>query len=262
MPQSKDHIRIFYVGDSWLTAGTLSAGTGFSYDLRGVSVENAAEPILERWRKNARYQVSYLAGWDVLARFPETPERLKQHDIIILSDVDSDSLVLYPMERANRFPMGPNRLKLIREFVRQGGALWMIGGYYSFTGRQNLGNYSGTPVEEALPVKCLDRNDDRLECPEGVTVEVTAPGHIVMRNISWTPGPMFTGYNRLEPKPESEVLARFKETGDPLLAVWHYGKGRAMALASDISPHWGAGFQQWEYFGQFLDQAVEWLAAR
>jgi len=47
-----------------------------------------------------------------------------------------------------------------------------------------------------------------------------------------------------------------------MIVVWHYGKGRAMAFASDIAPHWGSGFQNWKYYEQFWNQALEWLASR
>jgi uncharacterized membrane protein len=261
MAETPGKIRVLYVGDSGLTAGTVSASSNFSYDRRGVSVEIAAQRILDAWRKDPRFEVSYLTGWDALAQFPETPEALHRYDVVILSDVDSDSLVLYPPERSNRAPMGPNRLVSIREFVRQGGALLMIGGYATFTGRHNAGNYHGTAVEEALPVNCLAVNDDRMETPEGVTVEVKKPEHFIMREIPWSPSPIFNGYNRLEVKKGAEVLATIRETGDPLVVVWSYGKGRALAFASDIAPHWGAGFENWKYYQQFWNQALEWLAS-
>ncbi len=110
--------------------------------------------------KKPRYEVSYLTGWDARAKFPETPENLSPYDVVILSDVDSDSL-------PPRAPMGPNRLKSIQEYVRRGGALLMIGGYATFTGRHNAGNYHGTPVEEAVLVNCLAADDDRMERPRG-----------------------------------------------------------------------------------------------
>jgi len=44
--------------------------------------------------------------------------------------------------------------------------------------------------------------------------------------------------------------------------VWTFGKGRSMAFASDIAPHWGAGFQEWKYYEQFWEQALGWLASR
>ena len=260
--QAPGKIRVLYVGDSGLTPGAVSASSNFTYDQRGVSVEVAAQRILDAWRKNPRYEVSYLTGWDALAKFPETPEALRAYDVVILSDVDSDSLVLYPAERSTRAPMGPNRLKSIRDYVWQGGALAMVGGYATFTGRHNAGNYHGTPVEEALPVECLAVDDDRMETPEGVTVEVRDPNHPIMRGIEWSPSPIFNGYNRLTLKRNAKVLAVLKETQDPLIVVWTFGKGRALAFASDIAPHWGAGFQEWKYYEQFWNQTLDWLGSR
>jgi len=254
--------RILYVGDSSMTAGTTTAGTNFFYDDRGVRIVIDAQKILDAWRSNPRLEVSYLTGWDALAKFPETPEALHEFDVVVLSDVDSDSLVLYPDERTLRAPMGPNRLKSVREYVRLGGALLMIGGYASFTGRHNSGNYHGTPVEEALPVNCLAQDDDRMETPEGVTVDMKESSHPVTRGIEWNPSPIFNGSNRLEAKKDSKVLATIKETGDPMIVLWKYGSGRSMAFASDIAPHWGSGFQNWKYYEQFWNQAIEWLASR
>ena len=255
-------IRILYAGDSWFTAASLSVASSFSYDLRGASMDNSAEKILESWRRNPRYEVSYIPGWDVVSKYPETPEALSRYDVLILSDIDSDSIVLYPVERSTRVPMGPNRLKSIREYVRLGGSLLMIGGYSSFVGRQNVGNYRGTPVEEVLPVDCLAVNDDRVETPEGVQAKALVRSHPVLRGIRFGPELLFSGYNKVKAKSNARVLAVIRETGDPLIAVGRYGKGRTMVFTSDIAPHWGAGFQTWEFGGQFLDQTLEWLAAR
>ena len=76
MAMDANKVRILYVGDSSVTVGTLSAGSNFTYDQRGVSIEIAAQRILDSWRKNPRYEVTYLAGWDALGGFPRDSERL------------------------------------------------------------------------------------------------------------------------------------------------------------------------------------------
>jgi uncharacterized membrane protein len=253
-------IRILYVGDSWMTAGTLGAFSSLTYDLRGASVENQAQHVIDHWRANPLFNVDYMTGWDALSHFPETDEAIQKYDIIFLSDVESDALVLYPTDRSMRAPMGPNRLKLVREFVRGGGSLAMIGGYATFTGRHNAGNYGGTPIEEVLPVNCLERNDDRVETPEGALAQIVEPDHPILRGLDWSKQPIFNGYNRVTLKPHAQILARIGEARDPLLAVGEFGNGRALAFTSDIAPHWGAGFQDWSGAGQFLDQVVLWLA--
>ena len=260
MATKKGKIRILYVGSSWMTAITLSTASSFSYDLRGAMVENTAEPLLNAWRRNPRYEVHYLTAWDSLAKFPETLQALRRYNVVILNDTDSDSLVLYPTDRLTRTPMGPNRLKLIREYVRGGGSLLMVGGYFSFTGRHNAGNFHRSPVEEVLPVQCLAADDDRVEAPEGVTLEVKQPRHAVMRGVTWRPSPMFTGYNLVNPKEGSQILATFKETSDPAIIIWDCEKGRSMAITTGLAPHWGSSFSQWRFSRRFLDQVLSWLA--
>lgn len=245
-----------------MTAVTLSTASSFAYDLRGAAFENTAQTLLAAWRGNPHYEVTYLTAWDALAKFPETPQALRRYSVVILNDTDSDSLVLYPGDRLFRTPMGPNRLKSIRDYVRTGGALLMVGGYFSFTGRHNAGNYRRTPVEEALPVNCLAADDDRVEAPEGVTLEVKEARHAIMQGVHWRPSPMFTGYNLVYAKEGAEVLATFKETGDPAIVVCNYERGRSMAITTGIAPHWGSSFSRWKYATHFLDQALAWLTRR
>ena len=99
--------------------------------------------------------------------FPKTVKELKNFDVVVLSDIGSNSLVLYP--ELFKVPMGPNRLVTIRDYVRDGGGLVMAGGWYSFAGALGIARYYGTPVEEAFPVK-ISTVDDRVEAPEGVKV--------------------------------------------------------------------------------------------
>jgi hypothetical protein len=62
---------------------------------------------------------------------------------------------LYPMERSMRASMGPNRLKLVRKFVRDGGSFAMIGGYATFTGRHNAGNWKGMFSSQKTGARCF-----------------------------------------------------------------------------------------------------------
>ena len=83
-----------------------------------------------------------------------------------------------------------------------------------------------------------------------------------MKGLKWESCPVFTGYNRIKAKPGARVVAKVKEFGDPFVIVGNYGKGKSMAFASDIAPHWGAGFMKWEGYGQFWVQAIRWLGTR
>ena len=55
-------------------------------------------------------------------------EELKQYDLVILSDIGANTLLL-PGATFNRSEKMPNRCNLIRDYVNDGGALLMVGGY-------------------------------------------------------------------------------------------------------------------------------------
>jgi uncharacterized membrane protein len=193
---------------------------------------------------------------DVTRLFPSTLDDLAGYDVVVLSDVPADTLLLHPdtMLRSQRTP---NRFKTLNEWVEGGGGLLMVGGYMSFAGFEAKARYYMTPVTESLPVTMMT-HDDRVEIPEGANPVVVAPDHEILSGIP-TDWPHFLGYNRLAAKPEAEVVLRIDD--DPFLTVWGFGKGRAGAFASDISPHWGPPeFLTWKHYGRFWMQLFGWLA--
>ncbi len=248
--------KVLYIGDGSAPLRMVIASP-FNVEFKGFGTYVWSEDFLKALAE-AGHHVVHMQNWEAHARFPQEPDELAQYNLVILSDVERDVLLLYP-ER-ERIPMGRDRLRLIREYVRSGGALLMLGGWSSFTGRMGVGMYHGTPVEEALPVECLPVTDDRVEAPEGVYIEVVDPKHYIMRGIPWSECPMFLGYNRVKLKEGATLLARVGE--DPFIAVWTFGKGRAMAFASDCAPHWATGFVSWQYYPRFWNQVIDWLTQK
>jgi uncharacterized membrane protein len=104
---------------------------------------------------------------DVPAKFPHTAAELSKYDVIVLSDIGTNSFLL-PIETWLQGKSTPNRLKLLAEWVENGGALIMAGGYLSFQGFEAKARFAGTAVEAVLPVTCLTY-DDRAETPEGAS---------------------------------------------------------------------------------------------
>ncbi|MFC1715177.1 VWA domain-containing protein, partial [Candidatus Poribacteria bacterium] len=51
------------------------------------------------------------------------------------------------------------------------------------------------------------------------------------------------------------------DTGDPILAGWQYGLGRALAFTSDTRPKWAVQWLRWENFSKFWSQAIGWSLA-
>jgi uncharacterized membrane protein len=200
--------------------------------------------------------VTHLPNHLAAAQFPSSRESLAAWDVIILSDIGSNTLLLHP-DTFVRSQRTANRRALLREWVEDGGGLVMVGGYLTFAGIEGKGKWAGTPVEEVLPVS-ISLTDDRVERPEGVVPTVLAPDHpIVARSTgAW---PVVLGYNRLTAKPDAEVVVAID--GDPLLALRAVGKGRTVAFASDCAPHWlPPEFVGWSGYDPLWTGIVRWAA--
>ena len=69
--------------------------------------------------------------------------------------------------------------------------------------------------------------------------------------------PPLYGYVGTSPKGTAQVVLE-THLGDPLLAAWQYGLGRAVAWTSDATGRWGRDWVQWQSFPTFWAQAVRW----
>ncbi|MEM8664221.1 MAG: glutamine amidotransferase, partial [Pseudomonadota bacterium] len=188
---------------------------------------------------------------------PSSAEALSAYDVVILSDIGANTLLM-PDKTFARSEISANRLSLIADYVRGGGGLLMVGGYLTFQGIEGKANYAGTAVDDVLPV-ALSRTDDRCERPEGVTPTVVAPDHSVMAGLAdW---PHFLGYNSAPARPDATVLAEVD--GDPFVAVRMVGAGRSAIFASDCGPHWGPpAFLAWPGYQRLWVNLCTFLAGR
>ena len=69
--------------------------------------------------------------------------------------------------------------------------------------------------------------------------------------------PKLYGYIATSEKEHTQVYIHSHED-HPILAAWNYGLGRAVAFTSDVKPGWGADWIEWENFGKFWGQVVNW----
>ena len=190
--------------------------------------------------------------------FPQTLEALQAFDVILFSDIGANTLLL-PPNTARLHKRSPNPLKLVQEYVQNGGGFGMIGGYMTFMGFEAKGHYKGTVIEDILPVNLLTY-DDRVETPEGTDIVCAPDSHPILKGIpaEW---PYILGYNRLIAKDGATVVVQHDV--DPIVSVWEYGKGRTMAYATDCTPHWApASINQWENYPTLWNNIVHWLAKR
>ncbi|MDA4130263.1 MAG: glutamine amidotransferase [Thaumarchaeota archaeon] len=249
--ESTKKISVLYVGDNIDRISIMHVGYDFVFNNEAIT-EGRLEVAL---REDPQISVRRIWGTAIARDFPNSQEELSKYDAMVLSDVGSDTLLITPeLMHGSRVP---NRHKLIREYVRNGGGLVMIGGYWSFGGFRGIARYHGTPVEEALPVVIKD-GDDRVEVPEGFSLLFSNHDHSTLSNLDRKQDHYFLGYNQIKDKPDSTILATYGN--DPIMVVGSFGKGRTMAFASDCDLHWGGSFVTSSNYVKFWRQSIRWLA--
>ena len=204
-----------------------------------------------------------------LIPFP-TDELFRQHlstfDLIVLQDFDYAPYQMAPY------------LPLIRDYVRQGGGLAMIGGTLSFDG----GGYGETPLAEVLPVRMRPTEPAGAHVVEGAFLPepVTELLHHPLLELYPDPAQTLSAFRALEPLLGANALLGVREGAIallehpkartpegqrmPVLTVGSFGHGRALALGTDTSWHWsmptaGKGSDPSAY-DRFWDRAIRWLS--
>ena len=118
--------KMLFAGESWLTHNMEVKGwDDFSVGGYGTEIDRIHAAMDEF------AEITHLPSHLVGEKFPSTMEELKTYDVVILSDVGANTLLLHPLvfTQSVRFP---NRLQLLADYVEQGGALGMMGGYMTF----------------------------------------------------------------------------------------------------------------------------------
>jgi len=256
--------RVYYVGDWAVLTGPVFAETPFHYSHKGLDIFNYGHWLKSALEATGEHEVSSVPSWDFYNRLgPGDYEKvLAEHDVLVFSDVDAKLFQLAPgffdRSRFGAKPLTfPDRIRLTLEAVRAGKGLMLLGGWYSFTGEMGKGGWGRTPLAGALPVRCLEV-EDLVESTEGFSPVVTPRGRAFFRGLDVRTMPPLLGYNKTRRRREGEVLLEVAETGDPLLAVRSFGKGRVLAYTSDPAPHWGLNFVYWEGYGEFWKRCLDY----
>lgn len=242
--------KILLAGESW-TSHTIHI-KGFDSFFTSFYEEGAGQ--LTAALAAGGYQVDYLPNHQASLRFPFCLEELRDYSCVIFSDIGSNTLLLHP-DTFVRGKILPNRCNALLEYVEDGGAFLMIGGYMSFSGVDAKAKWGRTALKNLLSVRCLE-GDDLVERPEGVVPEALCE-HPALRGVplQW---PRFLGYNKTLPIPEGQIVLSCD--GDPFLAFREVGKGKTGAFMSDCAPHWGSPeFLEWEGYGPLWTGIVDYL---
>jgi uncharacterized membrane protein len=244
--------RALIAGESWIMHTIHQKGV----DAFTTTAYGTGHQWLQGALEAGGWEVEHLPNHLAPESFPTTMAELGSYNVVILSDIGSNSLLLSP-DTFERSLSAPNRLALLRDWVAAGGGLIMIGGYLTFQGIEGKGRYAGSAVEDALPVLIFPF-DDRVERPEGVAPTVSTPDHPLATGLPniW---PEILGYNRLTTRPEAVTVAKVGD--DPLLTGWDFGQGRSVAFASDCGPHWAPpAFVEWNGYQTLWQNIASWVA--
>ena len=242
--------KVLLAGESWIS--TTTEYKGFD-DFTTTKLEIGCEDFLAALQSKG-HDVTHMYAHDIPEHFPWSHKELDAYDVVILSDIGSNSLLLPNRVFAQGRP-SVNRLDLLADWVYEGHGLMMAGGYLSFAGFEGKGHYHGTAVERAMTVH-IDPFDDRMERPQGVNPEICAR-HGIVDGLGEVP--CLLGYQHITAKEDAKVLMTVED--DPMLVIGEYGHGRSLAFASDISPHWApAEFMAWNGYATLFSNCVDWLA--
>ena len=197
-----------------------------------------------------------------LKGFPKNYKELSQFKVLIIGSLE-------------RSTFSKKQMEFVREFVKDGGGLMMIGGEHSF----GPGGYGGSPIEEVLPVVCGGANAGQERDPFPLTLTLDGVNHPIFAGIeeffdatnrtSKKPVPEMLGCVRVpSKKPLAEVLAvnpRRRTAKGQLIAIaaGKYGAGRAIAATIDSTHLWYMpmkGLGKDSPYVRYWGQSVRWLA--
>ncbi|HSD27924.1 MAG TPA: glutamine amidotransferase [Vicinamibacteria bacterium] len=256
--------RVYYVGDWAVLTGPVFAETPFYHSHKGLDVYNYGHWLKSALEATGEHEVASVPSWDFYNKLgPGGYEKvLAEHDVFVFSDVDAKLFQLAP-SFFDRSKFGaeplvfPDRVRLTLDAVRRGKGLMLLGGWYSFTGEMGKGGWGRTPLADLMPVRCLE-TEDLVESTEGFSPAATREGRAFFGDLDVRTMPPLLGYNKTRRRPRATVLLEVAETGDPLLAVRAFGKGRVLAYTSDPAPHWGLNFVYWDGYAAFWRRCLDY----
>lgn len=259
--------KVYYVGDWAVMLGPIFAETPFNYAFKGTEIFNYGKWLKEALESTGEHEVVSVPTWEFYGLAPGELERVvDEYDVFIFSDVEAKNFQLAPQffdrKKFGREPLTfPDRVRLIVEAIRGGKHAMFLGGWLSFNGEMGKGGWGRTGLRSVLPVQCLEVEDLR-ESTEGFVGQVTNANHPIAARLDLATMPPILGYNIVKPRDGCEIIAVWKETGDPMLAVGQFGRGRVVAYMSDPAPHWGCNFVYWEQYNRFWCSAMDWLLGK
>ncbi len=186
-------------------------------------------------------------------------EELKNFDVIFFDDF------------SHRAYFNPVYLDRVKEFVRDGGGLAMLGGARGF----DSGGYSESSLREVLPVELDGKGAFQQRSEIHAALTPAGKAHPITRLLpdtksneeAWSKMPALTGLNAVRGVRGETLLTAGGDgssSGAPLLAIARFGKGRTLALMTDDAWRWNfisvGNKETAQNHLKLIRQAVRWLA--
>jgi uncharacterized membrane protein len=128
---------------------------------------------------------------------------------------------------------------------------------------QGRGNFYNVVSPEQLPQIFIKEASIILKSAiseEPFLPQVVAASELI-RGIGSSAYPQLRGYVATSTKARAETPL-LTDKGDPLLAHWQYGLGRAVAFTSDARARWAQDWLGWPQYRQFWSQIASWSLRR
>jgi uncharacterized membrane protein len=186
-------------------------------------------------------------------------EELKNFDVVFFDDF------------SHRAYFNPVYLDKVKEFVRDGGGLAMLGGVRSF----DSGGYGESALKEVLPVEIDGKGTYRNDSSVPPALTASGKAHPITRLLpepranedAWAKIPPLTSINQVRAARGETLLTAGGDgatKGSPLLTIGRFGKGRTLAVMSDDIWRWNfiavGNRESPQNHLKLIRQSVRWLA--
>ena len=175
----------------------------------------------------------------------ETTAKLKH--VIVLSDGQSQEGDWYGIASA----MHTDRITVSTVGIGSGADMNLLG---------NLANWGGGReyfTQDPYSIPQIFAKETVTASQSAIIDEPFIPHYIkptqVLSGIDLELAPFLLGYVATQPRPTAEVFL-VSDRGDPLLASWQYGLGKAVAFTSDAKARWASDWLEWPGYGKFWTQ--------
>ena len=186
-------------------------------------------------------------------------EELKNFDVVVFDDF------------SHRAYFNPVYLDKVRDFVRDGGGLAMLGGARAF----DSGGYADSALKDVLPVELDGKGNYQTQGVVHAVLTPSGKAHPITRLLpdpkgneeAWAKMPPLTALNQVR-SAKGETLLSAGSNGSgaavPLLTIGRFGKGRTLALMSDEAWRWNfiavGNRETPQNHLKLVRQAIRWLA--